>query len=88
VLASYDLGDWRVSAREEAFATRKVAATNANLNEDGDAFTGAVSFAPRDWLRLTGELIALHARRGEYVTAGLPYSHSDTQFQFSSRFFF
>jgi hypothetical protein len=87
-LASYDIGDWRLSAREEAFATRKVAATNANLNEDGDAFTGAVSYAPRDWLRLTGEVIALHSRRGEYVTAGLPYDRHDTQVQFSTRFFF
>jgi hypothetical protein len=88
VLASYDFDNWRISAREEAFATRKVAAANANLNEDGDAFTAALSFAPRDWLRLTGELIALHARRGEYVTAGLPYDRHDTQFQFGTRLFF
>jgi hypothetical protein len=88
VLASYDFDDWRISAREEAFATRKVGASNASFNEDGDAFTGSVSFAPRDWLRLTGEVIALHARRGEYAVAGLPTSHDDTQFQFSSRFFF
>ena len=88
LLASYDFDDWRISAREEAFATRKVAASNANFNEDGDAFTAAASYAPRDWLRLTGELIALHSRRGEYVTAGLPYDRHDTQFQLSTRFFF
>lgn len=88
LLASYDWNNWRISAREEAFATRKVAATNTNFNEDGDAFTGAVSYAPQPWLRLTGELIALHSRRGEYVTAGLPYDRNDTQFQFSTRFFY
>ena len=43
---------------------------------------------PRDWLRLTGEVIALHSRRGEYVTAGLPYDRNDTQFQFSTRLFY
>ena len=88
LLASYDLGDWRISGREDVFATRKANASNNIWSEDGDAFTGAVSWSGMPWLRLTGELIALHSRRGEYVAAGLPYARDDTQFQFSSRFFF
>ena len=88
LLASYDLGNWRISGREDVFATRKAGAVNNIWSEDGDAFTGAVSYAPRDWLRLTGEVIALHSRRGEYVAAGMPYARDDTQFQFSTRFFF
>jgi hypothetical protein len=37
---------------------------------------------------LTGEVIAMHSRRGEYVRAGQPLDRDDTQFQFSTRFFY
>ncbi len=87
-LASYDWDDFRVSLREDLFATRRAHAANAIWSEDGDAFTAAVSYAPRDWLRLTGELVAMTSRRGEYVPAGLGLHRTDTQFQFSTRFFF
>ena len=63
-------------------------AVNNLWNEDGNATTASVSFSPRDWVRLTGELIAMTSRRGEYVTEGLAYNRNDIQFQFSSRFFF
>ncbi len=85
VLASYDLGDWRISARAEAFATRN--SDGALLDEDGHAFTGAVNWNPRDWLRLTAELIALHSRRAERVLEGAPAARSDTQFQLGARVF-
>ena len=88
LLASYDWENWRVSAREDLFATRRANATNNTWSEDGDAFTAAVSYAPRDWLRLTGEVIAMNSRRGEYVPAGLGLNRSDTQFEFSTRFFY
>jgi hypothetical protein len=42
----------------------------------------------QDWVRLTGELIAMTSRRGEYVAARMPYNRNDTQFQFDTRFFF
>ena len=85
VLASYDLGDWRLSARGEAFMTRKPGVSL--FNEDGHAFTGAVSWNARDWLRLTAELIALDSRRGEYVLDGSPAARTDDQFQLDARFF-
>jgi hypothetical protein len=88
LLASYDVDDWRVSAREDVFATRRVAATNNLWNEDGDAFTAAVSWSGFDWLRLTGEVVTMNSRRGEYVSAGLGLNRNDTQVQFDSRFFF
>jgi hypothetical protein len=87
-MASYDLNDWRFSLREDVFATRRVNATNINWSEDGDATTAAVSYAVRPWLRLTGEMVAMRSRRGEYVPAGLGLNRTDTQFQFSTRFFF
>ena len=85
LLASYDLGDWRLSGRAEAFATRNLGGTL--LDEDGHAFTGAVNWSARDWLRLTAELIALDSRRRERVLAGSPAQRSDTQFQLGARFF-
>jgi hypothetical protein len=88
LLASYDLEDWRVSLREDLFQTRRLGAVNNLWNEDGNATTASVSFSPRDWVRLTGELIAMTSRRGEYVTEGLAYNRNDTQFQFDTRFFF
>jgi hypothetical protein len=88
LLASYDLGDWRFSAREDLFQTRRAHAANDIWSEDGDAFTAAASWSPQGWLRLTGEVIALHSRRGEYVPAGLGTARDDTQTQVSTRFFF
>ena len=89
LLASYDLDDWRFSAREDLFATRRAGARNAVWDEDGDAFTAAVSWSRFAWLRVTGEVIALHSRRGEYVNAGMgARDRDDTQLQFSTRFFF
>jgi hypothetical protein len=57
-------------------------------NEDGNATTASISWSPRDWVRLTGELIAMTSRRGEYVAAGMPYNRNDAQIQFDTRFFF
>jgi len=88
LLASYDLQDWRVSLREDLFQTRRVGAVNNMWNEDGNATTASISWSPQDWVRLTGELIAMTSRRGEYVAAGMPYNRNDTQIQFDTRFFF
>jgi len=86
-LASYDMGDWRVSLREDLFQTRRVAAVSNVWNEDGNATTASISWSPQEWVRVTGELIAMTSRRGEYVSAGMLYNRNDTQFQLSTRFF-
>ncbi len=88
LLASYDLEDWRISLREDLFQTRRAGATSTIWNEDGSASTASISWAPQEWVRLTGELVAMTSRRGEYVSAGMPYNRDDTQFQFDTRFFF
>jgi len=88
LLASYDLDDWRFSAREDLFQTRRVEASNNNFDEDGNATTGAISWSGLDGLRLTAEVIKMNSRRGEYVPAGLGLNRSDVQVQFDTRFFF
>jgi hypothetical protein len=40
---------------------------------------------PKDWLRLTAELVSLDAQRQERVSAGLPLREYDNQFQLSLR---
>ena len=94
LLASYDLDDlglpdFRAGLREDVFQTRRVQIAPSPFSEDGNAFTASLSWQGYDWLRLTGEVIALNSRRGEYTNAGLgsPVRH-DTQFQFSVRFFY
>jgi hypothetical protein len=94
LLASYDLSsagleDWRASLRGDVFQTRHPAATPSILNEDGQAATVSLSWQHFDWLRVTGEMIAMQSRRREYVLAGFPASSVDQrQFQLSARFFF
>lgn len=92
LLASTDIGDWRFSAREDLFQTRRVDSSNLNFNEDGDAITAAVSWNGFDGVRLTTEVIRIHSRRGEYLPAGLVsglgLGRDDTQVQFDGRFFF
>jgi hypothetical protein len=88
LLASYDLNDWRLSVREDLFQTRHLSATPHPLSEDGDAFTASLSWSGLDRVRLTGEVIALHNRRLEYVRAGLGGpDRTDTQLQLDARFF-
>lgn len=88
LLASYDLDDWRFSAREDLFQTRRVDASNDNFDEDGSATTAAISWSGMNNLRLTTEVIRMASRRGEYIPAGLGYGRNDTQVQFDARFFF
>jgi len=89
LLASYDWDDWRLSGREDQFQTRHPAATPSPFSEDGHASTASLSWSGFDWLRLTGEVIAMDSRRGEYVQAGLgsPVQNA-TQFQLNARVFY
>jgi hypothetical protein len=84
LLASYDIDDWRFAGRIEAFQTR-ASSGGGLLDEDGHAFTAASSWMPKDWLRLTAELVAITSRRGERAIVGLSAGQSDTQFQLSMR---
>ena len=85
VLASYDIGDWRLSGRAETFATRN--STTIQRDEDGHALTAATSWSARSWLRLTGELIQLTSRRADRVVFQELPNRTDTQFQLNARVF-
>jgi hypothetical protein len=84
LLASYDLGDWRFSARGETSNTQGP----SNLSsENGDALTGAVSWMPHDWLRITGEVVAITSRRDQRISEGIAPRQSGTQVQIGTRLF-
>jgi hypothetical protein len=94
LLASYDLEglgleDWRASLRGDLFQTRHVAATPSPFNEDGQALTAAVSWQGLDWLKITGEALLMHSRRGEYAFVGVPSGAlSQSEFQLDAKVFF
>ena len=84
LLLSYDIGDWRLAARADTFQTR---AAQSFLSETGDALTAALSWRPRDWLRVTAEIIDITSTRDERTLEQLDPKQSETQFQLSARFF-
>jgi len=84
-LASYDLDDWRFSVRGDLFGTGQDVAFWQPFGEHGHAVTTAISWMPRDWLRLTAEFIALDAQRLERETEGLSKDEVDDQFQLNVR---
>jgi hypothetical protein len=59
------------------------------MSEDGRALTAAVSWSGYDWLRVTGEVVAMDSRKLQYPLAG--FSGSDVgqaQYQLSARLFY
>ena len=91
LLASYDIDDaWRVSVREDVFQTRHLTATPPHpMSEDGSAFTAAVSWSGYDWLRLTGEVVAMDSRKLQYPLARFGAANApQSQFQLSARIFY
>lgn len=89
VLLGWERGDWRLAGRGELFHTRAHNSFGASpsLSENGYALTGSVSWLPTDWLKLTGEIIALDSKRGERSVIGLDPAQSESQLQLSARFY-
>jgi hypothetical protein len=94
LLASYDLEkfgleDWRASVRGDVFQTRHIAATPSPLSEDGDAATFDLSWQGVDRLKITGEALLMHSRKGEYAQAGVPSGAlGQNLFQLDAKLFF
>ncbi|HEY1962894.1 MAG TPA: hypothetical protein VGG69_10785 [Rhizomicrobium sp.] len=90
VLLGWERGDWRVAARGDWFRTetRNTFGATPALSENGDALTGAVSWLPRDWVRLTGEVLWVNSRRDERAITGVDPRQSNVQAQISARFYF
>jgi hypothetical protein len=93
LLASYDLEDlgfedWRASVRGDLFQTRHLG-VGPLMNEDGRALTLALSWQPYEALRLSGEALLMHSRKGEYKLVDVPSGAlQQNQFQLDARVFF
>ena len=84
MLASYDIGAFRISGRAEAFQTRNFP-SNPQTDEDGGAFTAALFWNAKDWIRLGGELIVLDSRRLERASEGISPHSIEKQVQIDAR---
>lgn len=90
LLLGWERDDWRVALRGDWFRTktRTTFGPSPALSENGDALTGAVSWLPKDWLRLTGEVLWVDSRRDERAIGGLDPRQRDVQAQLSLRLYF
>lgn len=91
LLAGREFGDWRLAARAEFFgsdATINNIANDPDYGEYGHAFTFAATWTPREWLRLTGEVLSIDSYRPLRRDDGLPADSRETQMQLGARFSF
>ena len=74
LLAGIYLGDWRLAARVDGFATQEhhPGSFGVNLSEHGSALALAATWNPERWLRVTAEVLYVASLRGERIAAGLP----------------
>lgn len=84
-LLGWEMDDWRLAWRADVFRTHSSA--TSLFSENGHAFTVAASWLPRDWLRITGELLYVDSGRDERLLVGRPANEAETQFQLSARFY-
>ena len=84
-LLGWEEGQWRLAARTDVFRTHTD--PGSPLSEDGYALTAAASWLPKDWLRLTTEVVYIDSKRNEREVVGLDPRQAETQGQFSVRFF-
>jgi hypothetical protein len=90
LLAGWEKDDWRVAIRGDWFRTETHTTFGHSpaLSENGDALTAAVSWLPREWVRLTGEVLWVDSRRDERAVSGVDPRQSNVQLQLSARFYF
>lgn len=84
LLAGWNRGDWRPALRIEHFSTRGPG-TGSAQGEHGNAVTAALNWRPRDWLRLTAEVLRVDSVRAQRVDAGLSAASTVTQVQLGIR---
>lgn len=85
VLAGWECGEWRLAVRGDIFRTHDV--PGSPLSEDGSAVTAAVSWLPKDWLRISAEVLHIDSARNEHRVIDLSPHQAETQTQLSARVF-
>src|SRR5579859_4688017 len=86
LLLGYRLGDWRVAARGDVFATESQDKDpDARLGEHGTAETVAVSWQPIQYLKLTLEGLRVASFRTQRLAYNLPPGQVDHQVQLGAK---
>ena len=88
LLASWHRGRFRATLRYDTFETIDVDGSGDNNDEDGDAWTFAVFFEPRDALRLGLELSSLDAERPAAAEHGFDLDTGATSVKLELRYYF
>lgn len=89
LLASWNPGRFRTTLRYDTFETVDVDGSGAdNNNEDGEAWTLAFFWEPRDSLRLGLELVDLQAERPAALDVGADPNTDATSVQLELRYYF
>jgi hypothetical protein len=89
LLLGWEHENWRLAIRGDWFRTKTdtTFGDSPALSENGHALTGAVSWLPRDWARLTGEVLWVDSKRDERVISGIDPQQSGVELQLSARFY-
>jgi hypothetical protein len=86
VLAGYERGDWRYAVRFDRFATDEHRpGAGPRGSEQGFAGTVAVTWSPRKWLQLTGELVGIDSVRDQRLLEDRPPRALEGQAQLAVR---
>jgi hypothetical protein len=89
LLLGWDHGAWRPALRLDMFSLRPQPNFPSDpSSEHGHAWTAALNWRPRPWLRVTGELLRIDSSRGQRLSEGLSARQVDTQAQLSFRLLF
>lgn len=88
-LAGWERDQWRLALRGDVFHTRNYTTFGAGfLGENGKALTFAASWFPKEWLRLTGEVLVIDSKRPERTVVGIAPQQTGTQTLLSVRIYF
>jgi hypothetical protein len=84
-LVGWERDEWRLAVRGDLFRTHN--GDDSLLSENGHALTFAATWSPKDWLRLTGEILYIDSSRNEREVEGLAPDQTETQAQLSLRLY-
>lgn len=89
LLAAWERGAWRPALRYDRFQVRQLPDTLAfPLSEDGHAWTAALNWRPKEWLRVTAEYLRVDSTRQQRLREGLPPRQREDLFQLNLRYQF
>jgi hypothetical protein len=89
LLAAWDRGRWRPALRYDRFRVRQDPDFIGDmLEEDGHAWTAALNWRPRDWLRVTAEWLRVDSTRTQRVLEGLAPRQKEDLLQLNLRYQF